>query len=265
MNILSGKNVLIVGVANKHSIAAGIAESMSENGANIALTYQNERLKGNVEKLGKEMGVETFIPCDVSSDVEIKETFENLSSQWEGLDAVIHAVGFAPREELDGEFVDVTSREGFQIAHDISSYSFIALAKEAKKMMENRNGSLLTLSYLGSQMTLPNYNVMGLAKASLEASVRYLAVSMGKEGHRVNAISAGPIKTLAASGVKNFRKMLSYNATRSPIGRNITTREVGDAASFLTSDMASGISGEVLYVDGGFNITAMSSIEETES
>ena len=265
MEMLKNKNILIVGVANKHSIASGIANSMSANGANIALTYQNERLQDNVRKLGKDWNVNTYLPCDVSSDAEIKKTFTELSSKWDGLDAVIHAVGFAPREELDGEFVDVTSREGFQIAHDISSYSFIGLAKEAKHMMEGRNGSLLTLSYLGSQMTLPNYNVMGLAKASLEASVRYLAVSMGKEGHRVNAISAGPIKTLAASGVKNFRKMLSYNATRSPIGRNITTREVGDAASFLTSDMASGISGEVLYVDGGFNITAMGSIEEAET
>ena len=264
MNILKDKKVLIVGVANKHSIAAGIAESMTENGATVALTYQNERLRGNVEKLGEEWGVKTFLPCDVSSDEEIKETFSNLSSIWDGLDAVIHAVGFAPREELDGEFVDVTTREGFKIAHDISSYSFIGLAKGAKDMMQGRNGSLLTLSYLGSQMTLPNYNVMGLAKASLEASVRYLAVSMGKEGHRVNAISAGPIKTLAASGVKNFRKMLSYNASRSPIGRNITSLEVGNAATFLTSDMASGISGEVLYVDGGFNSTAMGSIEEAE-
>ena len=166
---------------------------------------------------------------------------------------------------MDGEFVDVTTREGFKIAHDISSYSFIGLAKEAKNMMKGRNGSLLTLSYLGSQMTLPNYNVMGLAKASLEASVRYLAVSMGKEGHRVNAISAGPIKTLAASGVKNFRKMLSYNASRSPIGRNVTQLEVGNAATFLSSEMASGISGEILYVDGGFNSTAMGSIEEAES
>ena len=265
MKILEGKNVLIVGVANKHSIAAGIAESMTENGATVALTYQNERLRGNVEKLGEEWGVKTFLPCDVSSDEEIKETFSDLASKWDGLDAVIHAVGFAPKEELDGEFVDVTTREGFQVAHDVSSYSFIGLAKEAKDLMRGRNGSLLTLSYLGSQMTLPNYNVMGLAKASLEASVRYLAVSMGKEGHRVNAISAGPIKTLAASGVKNFRKMLAYNASRSPIGRNITARDVGDTASFLTSDMASGISGEVLYVDGGFNITAMGSIEETES
>ena len=262
MNLLNNKNILIVGVANKHSIAAGIAESMSENGANIALTYQNDRLKDNVLKLGKDWGVETFIPCDVASDSEITNAYSELSKKWDGIDAVIHAVGFAPREELDGDFLESTSREGFKIAHDVSSYSFIGLAKAAKPLMEGRNGSLLTLSYLGSQMTLPNYNVMGLAKASLEASVRYLAVSMGKHGHRVNAISAGPIKTLAASGVKNFRKMLSYNASRTPIERNITTKEVGDAATFLSSDMASGISGEILYVDGGFNITAMGSAEE---
>ena len=262
MNLLKNKNILIVGVANKHSIASGIAESMAENGANIALTYQNERLKENVTKLGESWGVDTFIPCDVASDDEIKDAFSTLSGSWDGVDAVIHAVGFAPREELDGDFLDATSREGFSIAHDISSYSFIGLAKAAKPFMAGRQGSLLTLSYLGSQMTMPNYNVMGLAKASLEASVRYLAVSMGKHGHRVNAISAGPIKTLAASGVKNFRKMLSYNASRTPIERNITTREVGDAATFLSSDMASGISGEILYVDGGFNTTAMGSLEE---
>ena len=262
MNLLNNKNILIVGVANKHSIASGIAESMAENGANIALTYQNDRLKENVTKLGESWGVDTFIPCDVASDDEIKDAFSTLSSSWDGVDAVIHAVGFAPREELDGDFLDATSREGFSIAHDISSYSFIGLAKAAKPFMAGRQGSLLTLSYLGSQMTMPNYNVMGLAKASLEASVRYLAVSMGKHGHRVNAISAGPIKTLAASGVKNFRKMLSYNASRTPIERNITTREVGDAATFLSSDMASGISGEILYVDGGFNTTAMGSLEE---
>ena len=263
--MLKNKNILIVGVANKHSIAAGIAESMSKNGANIALTYQNERLQGNVEKLGSSWGVDTFIPCDVAEDCQIENTFKELSNKWDGLDAVIHAVGFAPREELDGDFLDVTSREGFNIAHDISSYSFIALAKGAKEMMSGRNGSLLTLSYLGSKMTLPNYNVMGLAKASLEASVRYLAVSAGKDGHRVNAISAGPVKTLAASGVKNFRKMLSYNASRAPLGRNITTKEVGNAATFLSSDMASGISGEILYVDAGFNVTAMGSIEEADN
>ena len=264
MKLLEGKNVLIVGVANKHSIAAGIAESMAENGANIALTYQNERLQGNVEKLGSNWGVDTILPCDVAEDSQIEKTFKELSNKWDGLDAVIHAVGFAPREELDGDFLDVSSREGFKIAHDISSYSFIGLAKGAKEMMSGRNGSLLTLSYLGSKMTLPNYNVMGLAKASLEASVRYLAVSAGKDGHRVNAISAGPVKTLAASGVKNFRKMLSYNESRAPLGRNITTKEVGNAATFLTSDMASGISGEILYVDAGFNITAMGSIEESQ-
>jgi len=264
MKMLNKKKVLIVGVANKHSIAAGIAQSMHEAGAEIALTYQNERLKSNVEKLGTQWGVKTYIECDVSIDKEIDNAFEILGNEWGSLDTLVHAVGFAPREELDGDFLDVTTREGFSIAHDISSYSFIALAKGAKDLMSHGAGSLLTLSYLGSQMTLPNYNVMGLAKASLEASVRYLAVSMGKEGHRVNAISAGPIKTLAASGVKNFRKMLSYNASRSPIGRNITTKEVGDAATFLSSDMASGISGEVLYVDGGFNITAMGSIEEAE-
>jgi len=264
MKILDNKKVLIVGVANKHSIAAGIAQSMYENGAEIALTYQNERLKRNVEKLGSQWGVESYIPCDVASDDEIKDTFDLLGNKWDGLDCVVHAVGFAPREELDGDFLDVTSREGFKIAHDISSYSFIALAKAAKKMMSGRQGSLLTLSYLGSQMTLPNYNVMGLAKASLEASVRYMAVSAGKEGHRVNAISAGPIKTLAASGVKNFRKMLTYNEGRAPLQRNVTTQEVGNAATFLSSDMASGVTGEILYVDAGFNITAMGSIEESE-
>jgi enoyl-[acyl-carrier protein] reductase I len=262
MELLKNKKVLIVGVANKHSIAAGIAQSMHEAGAEIALTYQNERLKANVEKLGSEWDVKTFIECDVADDEAINNAFEVLSESWDYLDTVVHAVGFAPREELDGNFLDVTTREGFKIAHDISSYSFIALAKAAKPLMQGRNGSLLTLSYLGSQMTLPNYNVMGLAKASLEASVRYLAVSVGKEGHRVNAISAGPIKTLAASGVKNFRKMLAYNESRSPIGRNITTKEVGDAATFLSSDMASGISGELLYVDGGFNVTAMGTIED---
>ena len=164
---------------------------------------------------------------------------------------------------MDGDFLDSTTSEGFKIAHDISSYSFIGLAKAAKKSMEGRNGSLITLSYLGSQKTLPNYNVMGLAKASLEASVRFLAVSLGKEGHRVNAISAGPIKTLAASGIKNFKKMLSYNSDRAPLGRNVSTEEVGNAATFLASDLSSGITGETLYVDAGFNITAIGSLEET--
>lgn len=262
MAILKNKNILIVGVANKHSIAAGIASSMKEQGANIALTYQNERLGKKVKALAEEWKADICIPCDVSSDKEIEKAFKEISSFWEGIDCIVHAVGFAPSNELDGDFADVSTREGFQIAHDVSSYSFIALAKAGRKLMSDRNGSLITLSYLGSQRTLPNYNVMGLAKASLEASVRYLAVSLGEEGIRVNAISAGPIKTLAAQGVKNFRKMLSYNESRAPLKKNVSISEVGNAASFLASDLASGITGEILYVDAGYNITAMGSLEE---
>ena len=263
MSLLKGKNILIVGVANKHSIASGIAASMAKHGANLAFTYQNERFKQKVEGLAKDWGSKACFPCDVSKDEEIDQVFKELKKDWNGLDCIVHAVGFAPSDELDGNFVDVTTREGFRIAHDISAYSFIALAKAGKDLMKNRRGSLITLSYLGSQKTLPNYNVMGLAKASLEASVRFLATSLGQEGHRVNAISAGPIKTLAASGVKNYRKMLSYNASRAPIGRNVSTEEVGNAATFLASDLASGITGETLFVDAGFNITAMGSLEDS--
>ena len=263
MSLLKGKNILIVGVANKHSIASGIAASMAKHGANLAFTYQNERFKQKVEGLAKDWGSKACFPCDVSKDEEIDQVFKELKKDWNGLDCIVHAVGFAPSNELDGNFVDVTTREGFKIAHDISAYSFIALAKAGKDLMKNRRGSLITLSYLGSQKTLPNYNVMGLAKASLEASVRFLATSLGQEGHRVNAISAGPIKTLAASGVKNFRKMLSYNASRAPLGRNVSTEEVGNAATFLASDLASGITGETLFVDAGFNITAMGSLEDS--
>ena len=261
MELLHKKNVLIVGVANKHSIASGIASSMSKQGANLAFSYQNERFKKKVEALAKNWGSDVCLPCDLSDDREIDKVFSELNKIWEGIDCIVHAVGFAPSNELDGDFVEVTTREGFKIAHDISTYSFIALAKAGKKAMEGREGSLITLSYLGSQKTLPNYNVMGLAKASLEASVRFLAVSLGKEGHRVNAISAGPIKTLASSGVKNFRKMLSYNAERAPLGRNVSIEEVGNAATFLASDLASAITGETLYVDAGFNITAMGNLE----
>ena len=261
MSILEGKNILIVGVANKHSIAAGVAASMKNEGANLAFTYQNERLKKRVTELAENWGSDICIPCDVSDDNQIANVFYELSKKWEGLDGIVHAVGFAPQQELDGDFLSVSSREGFKIAHDISSYSFIALAKEGKEMMQGRDGFLITLTYLGSQKTLPNYNVMGLAKASLEASVRYLAVSLGKNNHRVNAISAGPIRTLAASGVKNFRKMLSYNETRTPLKRNVSIQEVGNVAAFLASDLASGITGEVIYVDAGFNITAMGSEE----
>jgi len=262
MGFLTGKKVLIVGVASKLSIASGIASAFHREGADIALTYQNEKLKPRVEKFGAEWGSSIILPCDVSSDDEIEQVFEDLAKVWDGIDIIIHSVGFAPSHELNGDYVDVTTREGFKIAHDISSYSFVALAKAGRKLMAGRNGSLLTLSYLGAERTMPNYNVMGLAKASLEANVKYMASSLGPDGIRVNAISAGPIRTLAASGIKNFRKMLAENEKQTPLRRNVTIEEVGNAAAFLCSDMASGISGEILFVDGGYNTTAARAFDE---
>lgn len=261
MGFLTGKRALIVGVASKLSIAYGIADAMHREGAELAFTYQNDKLKDRVTKFASAWNSDLVFPCDVADDAEIDQVFTDLGQTWDGIDIVVHCVGFAPRDELDGDFVDASTREGFKIAHDISAYSFVALAKAAKPMLQGRDGALLTLTYLGSQRTMPNYNVMGLAKASLEASVRYLAGSLGPEGIRVNAISAGPIRTLAASGIKDFKKMLSHNMTQTPMRRNVTTDEVGNAAAFLCSDLASGISGEVLYVDGGFNTTAMGDIE----
>lgn len=262
MGFLAGKKVLIVGIASKLSIATGIANAMHREGAEIALTYQNDKLKKRVEGFGEQWGSTIFLPCDVGNDEEIENVFTELAKHWDGVDIIVHSVGFAPGHELDGDYVDVTTREGFKIAHDISSFSFVALAKAGRKMMEGRNGSLLTLSYLGAERTLPNYNVMGLAKASLEANVRYMAGSLGPEGTRVNAISAGPIRTLAASGIKSFRKMLSETEKQNPLRRNVTIDEVGNAAAFLCSDLASGITGEIMYVDAGFNTTAMRSFEE---
>ncbi|MAB42492.1 MAG: enoyl-[acyl-carrier-protein] reductase FabI, partial [Pseudomonadales bacterium] len=225
---------------------------------------QNEKLKGRVEEFaaGWGSGPELCFPCDVADDAEIEQVFVELAKKWDGLDCIVHSVGFAPGDQLDGNFAEVTTREGFRIAHDISAYSFVALAKAGREMMKGRNGSLLTLSYLGAERTMPNYNVMGMAKASLEAGVRYLATSLGPEGTRVNAISAGPIRTLAASGIKSFRKMLSHNAAQTPLRRNVTIEEVGNVGAFLCSDLASGMSGEITYVDGGFNITAMGGLEE---
>lgn len=259
MGMLSGKRALIVGVASKLSIAYGIAQSMYREGAEMAFTYQNEKLKDRVLGFAEGWGTspELCFPCDVASDEDIAAVFEALGKQWEGIDIVVHAVGFAPGDQLSGSFVDVTTREGFRVAHDISSYSLVALAKAAQDMLEGRDGSIITLSYLGAVQTMPNYNVMGLAKASLEAGVRFLATSMGPKGHRVNAISAGPIRTLAASGIKDFRSMLNYNASRTPLRRNTTTEEVGNLAAFLASDLASGITGQIIYCDNGFNITAM--------
>jgi len=254
--LLKNKKILISGLANKYSIAAGIARAMHREGAELAFTYQNERLLKNLKPIAEELNSNILIESDVSSDESIEQSFKELKQSWETFDGLVHSIGYAPADQLEGNFVDVTTREGFQIAHDISSYSFTALAKAAKPML-NDSSALLTLTYLGAVQTLPNYNVMGLAKASLEANTRFLAASLGKDNIRVNAISAGPIKTLAASGVKNFRKMLTQHSARAPLGRTVTTEEVGNAAAFLCSDYASGITGEITYVDAGFNTAAM--------
>ena len=261
--LLKNKKILITGLANKYSIANGIAAAMHREGAELAFAYQNERLLKNLAPIAEEYNSDILVECDVSNDISIKKAFEDVKNQWGTFDGLVHSIGFAPSDQLEGNFVDVTTREGFQIAHDISSYSFTALAKAAKPML-NDSSALLTLTYLGSVQTIPNYNVMGLAKASLEANTRFLAASMGKDNIRVNAISAGPIKTLAASGVKNFRKMLSQHSSRAPLGRTVTTEEVGNVAAFLCSDYASGVTGEITYVDAGFNTAAMPLFETEE-
>ncbi|MFQ5488279.1 MAG: enoyl-ACP reductase [Gammaproteobacteria bacterium] len=257
MGFLQGKRALIVGVASTRSIAWGIAQAMHREGAELAFTYQNDKLQGRVEKMAADCDSDIAIPCDVASDTEIEAVFERLDDYWDNLDIIVHSVAYAPREALEGPYLDCLSRESFRIAHEISAYSFAALAKAGCNMMEGRNGALLTLSYLGAVRTIPNYNVMGPAKASLEANVRYMATSLGPDGIRVNAISAGPIKTLAAAGIGNFRKFLDYSEKNSPLRRNVTIEEVGNSAAFLCSDLASGITGEVLYVDGGYNIQGM--------
>ncbi len=257
MGFMQGKRALIVGVASNRSIAWGIARAMHREGAEIALTYQGEKLKGRVEKLAAELGSDITIPCDVSSDEEIRNTFKRLSTHWDGLDCMVHSVAFSPKGELDGRFVDSVTREGFKIAHDISSFSFAALARESLPMMEGRNGSMLTLSYLGAVRSIPHYNVMGLAKASLEANVRALAADLGPDGIRVNGLSAGPIKTLAAKGIGDFNLLLDYSEKNSPLRRNVTIDEVGNVGAFLCSDLSSGVTGEITYVDGGYNTTGM--------
>ncbi|RMF14036.1 MAG: enoyl-ACP reductase [Gammaproteobacteria bacterium] len=261
MGLLSGKKALVVGIASKLSIAKGIADAFHREGAELALTYQNDKLKSRVEGFAQEYGTDMVFPCDVSRDEDIEALFKSIGERWDGIDIVVHSVGYAPGDQLDGDFVDVTTREGFAIAHDISAYSFVALGKAARPLMKGRNGALLTLTYLGSERAIPNYNVMGMAKASLEAGVRYMASALGPEGTRVNAISAGPIRTLAASGIKSFRKMLNDAEKATPLRRNVTIEEVGNAATFLCSDWASGVSGEILFVDGGFNTTAMPASE----
>ncbi|CAJ0991764.1 enoyl-ACP reductase FabI [Pantoea sp. Nvir] len=260
MGFLSGKRILITGIASKLSIAYGIAKAMHKQSAQLAFTYQHDKLKDRVIGLAYELGADIVIPCDVAKDESIKSLFTELAKNWPKFDGFIHSIGFAPCDQLDGDYVNTVTREGFKIAHDISSYSFVAMAKECRKML-NPSSALLTISYLGAERAIPNYNVMGLAKASLEANVRYMANSMGPEGVRVNAISAGPIRTLAASGIKNFRRMLAHSEAVTPIRRTVTIDDVGNSVAFLCSDLASGITGEVIHVDGGFNIAAMNELE----
>lgn len=256
MGFLAGKRLLITGVISNRSIAYGIAKACRREGAELAFTYQGERIKDRVTEFAKEFDSSLVFPCDVGSDEEIDALFFELGKNWDGLDGLVHSVAYVPREALAGDYLDCVTRENFRVAHDISSYSFAALAKAALPMMVGRNAALLTLSYLGAVRSVPNYNVMGLAKASLESNVYYMAQSLGPKGIRVNAVSAGPIKTLAASGIAKFGEKLDLVAKNAPLRRNVTIDEVGNAAAFLLSDLASGISGEITYVDAGFNTTA---------
>jgi enoyl-[acyl-carrier protein] reductase I len=257
MGFLRGKRALIVGLATDRSIAWGIAQAMHAQGAELAFSHI-DRMTDRVQPLAKQLGSDITFVMDVASDEAIAKGFEQLKSHWDGFDILVHAVAFAPREALTGNFIDATERDGFRIAHDISSYSLTALARASLPFMAGRSGSMVSLSYLGALRSIPGYNVMGLAKASLEANVRFLAADLGARGVRVNAISAGPIKTLSAAGIPGLRKMLAHVAAASPIRRNVTIDDVGNAAAFLCSDLAAGISGEVLYVDGGFHTVGMS-------
>lgn len=256
MSFLKDKRALIVGVASNRSIAWGIARAMHGFGAELAFTYQTERLEERVQKLAAETGSRICLPCDVASDEQIAAVFESLAGHWDSLDIIVHAVAYAPREALSGDYLETVDREAYRVAHDISAYSFAALAKAGRSML-NSGAALLTLTYLGADRVVPNYNVMGMAKASLEANVRYMAAAMGPQGVRVNAISAGPIKTLAAAGISDFRSFLDYAQANSPLRRNVSIEEVGNAAAFLCSDLASAITGEVIFADAGFSIVGM--------
>ena len=257
--LLEGKKGLILGIANKRSIAWGIARSTAREGARLAVTYQGERLEENVRELAQELKDPLILPCDVSKDEDLEALATSVKKEFGGIDFVIHAVAYALREELDGEFVN-TSRDGYRVAQEISAYSLTALAKRAVPLMEGRSGSIVTLTYLGGERVVPHYNVMGVAKAALEMSVRYLASDLGPKGIRVNALSAGPIKTIAASGVQGISKMLEYHRTHAPLRKNTEQDEVGDAALFLVSPLARGITGEVIHVDGGFHVMGMSAL-----
>ncbi len=258
MGFLVGKRILITGLISNRSIAYGIAKACHREGASLAFTYQNERFADRITKFAEEFGSQAVFPCDVAEDAQIEKLFVDIAKHWEGLDGLVHSIAYAPAEAIEGDFLDGITRDAFRIAHDVSSYSYAALAKAARPLLlKGNNASLLAMTYLGAERTMPNYNTMGLAKASLEAATRYLAFCLGPQGIRANAISAGPIKTLAASGIGNFGKLLAYNAHHAPLRRNITIEEVGNAAAFMLSDLASGITGEIMFVDGGLNTTAL--------
>lgn len=254
MGFLAGKKILVTGLLSNRSIAYGISRALQREGAELAFTYQGDSVKERVIALAKDLGSDLIFPCDVAKDEEITALFTECGRHWTGLDGVIHSIAFAPREALAGDLLEGFSRDAFRTAHEVSAYSFPALAKAALPMMDGRNGAMLTLSYLGAVRTVPHYNVMGMAKASLEASVRYLCSALGPKGIRVNAISAGPIKTLAAAGISGMGKILNFVGEHAPLRRNVTIDDVGNAAAFLMSDLASGVTGEVMYVDNGFNV-----------
>lgn len=261
MGFLAGKKALVAGIASNRSIAYGIAQAMHREGAELAFSYPNEKLQPRVEKFAEELGSSIVLPCDVTSDDDITGLFEQLGRHWDRLDALVHSIAFAPREALAGDYLENLDREGFRLAHDISSYSLTGMAKAARPLMQNGNAAIITMTYLGSERALPNYNIMGVAKASLEANVRYLAAALGPEGIRVNSISAGPIKTLAAAGIGDFKKILDEVETNAPLRRNVTIEDVGNVGAFLCSDLAGGITGENIYVDSGYNIVSMGVLE----
>ena len=261
MGFLAGKRILVTGLLSNRSIAYGIARSCHAQGAELAFTFQNERFEARVREMAAEFGSSLVFPCDVAEDAQIDGLFDGLRASWDGLDGLVHAIAFAPREAIAGNFLDGLSRESFRVAHDISAYSFAALAKAAAPMMQGRRGAMLTLTYLGAERMVPAYNTMGLAKTSLEAAVRYLAEAVGPQGIRVNGISAGPIKTLAASGIKGFSKILSVVEQSAPLRRNVSIDDVGNVAAFLLSDLAAGVTAEITYVDAGFNTVMSGALE----
>jgi enoyl-[acyl-carrier protein] reductase I len=257
VGFLAGKKILITGLISNRSIAYGVAQACKREGAELAFSYQGDRVRDRVMEFAeKDFGSKLCFDCDVSSDEQIEKLFKDLGEHWDGLDGIVHSIAFVPKQALAGDYLENINREYFRIAHDISSYSFTALAKAALPMMESRDASLLTMTYLGAVRSVPHYNVMGLAKASLESSVYYLAAALGPKGIRVNGLSAGPIKTLAASGIADFNKLLAWGEKHSPLRRNVSIEEVGNVAAFLLSNLSSGMTGEITYVDSGFNSTA---------